>query len=572
MVSEPAARPDLAWWRNAVVYQVYVRSFADADGDGLGDLQGIIDHLAYLRGLSVDAIWLCPCFPSPQKDHGYDVADYFDIEPSYGDLAAFDRLVQAAREHDIKVMLDVVPNHCSSQHAWFQAALAAPKESSERARFYFRDGRGEHGELPPNNWTAVFGGSAWSRTTEPDGTAGQWYLHLFTPWQPDFDWDNEDVQEHFDRVLRFWFDRGVEGFRVDAISVVGKADGLPDAPTLPGGVRETDEASRNPHVQYKRKAHDYWRRWRRVIDMYEADHPGRRLVTVSEAYTPHRPDVLARFVSGDQFHQSFCFDLMLTPWNSAMIRESVASVHQVLTDAGAALTWTLNNHDTQRAVTRYGRAASTSPDSWTGNNLVYPDSPVDEALGRRRAEALFAFTAALPGAFYVYQGEELGLPEVLDIPDHRREDPIFARTGGREIGRDGCRVPLPWTTDAATSFGFSNVSTRDGPWLPQPAGWGAYAASTQAEEPSSTLRLYRRVMQQRRALDESAPLEWVAADDPELVVFRRGDVLVVLNLGDRAIGLPRSLAGGLRMIISTAGGPGVVGVVPSDSCIWLGGA
>jgi alpha-glucosidase len=566
-VNTPA--PSRPWWRDAVVYQVYVRSFADANGDGKGDLQGIIEHLGHLEAMSVDAIWLCPCFPSPQMDHGYDVADYFAIEPTYGDLATFDHLVAAARDRGIKVMLDVVPNHCSDQHAWFQAALAAPKGSPERARFWFRDGKGDHGELPPNNWTAVFGGPAWTRITEPDGTPGQWYLHVFTPWQPDFNWESEEVQDHFDRMLRFWFDRGVEGFRVDAVGVVGKADGLPDQELLVGAHTATEQAGANEHFQYQPRAHDYWRRWRRNVDAYEAEHPGRELVTVSEAYTPGKPELLLKFVEPDQFHQSFNFDLMLAPWIASAIRSSVADVYAVLSEAGSSVTWTLNNHDTQRAVTRYGRANATAWESWTKNNLVYLDAPVDEALGVRRAEAMITFAAALPGSLYLFQGEEIGLPEVLDIPADRREDPLFARTNGAEIGRDGCRVPLPWTADSATSFGFSSVLPTGEPWLPQPADWGRHAVAAQAADSASTLSLYRSLLAARRALDPAEPLQWVLPDSSDLVAFRRGERLVVLNVTEREVALPTDLCVGGTVSLSSARGHNAPTTVPPNSCVWL---
>jgi alpha-glucosidase len=564
-VTNPTPR---LWWRDAVVYQVYVRSFADANGDGRGDLEGIIDHLDHLEALHVDAVWLCPCFPSPQMDHGYDVADYFDIEPTYGTLETFDRLVAAARTRGIKLLLDVVPNHCSSQHAWFKAAIASRRGSPERERFYFRDGRGEHGELPPNNWTAVFGGPAWSRVFEPDGTPGQWYLHVFTPWQPDFNWENEDVQDHFDRMLRFWFDRGVEGFRVDAVTVVGKADGLPDQEHITPGMKAAERAGANRGFQFQRRAHDYWRRWRRVVDEYEREHPGRQLLTVSEAYAPGRPDLLLRFVVADQFHGSFNFDLMLAPWIAGPIRQSVAEVYDVLTGAGASVTWTLNNHDTQRAVTRYGRANATSMESWTRNNLVYVDAPVDEALGLRRANALVSFAAALPGSLYLYQGEELGLPEVLDLPGDRREDPLFARTNGAEIGRDGCRIPLPWSPDPSTAFGFSPVE-HDEPWLPLPEGWGGYAQSVQAVDEASTLAHYRHLLGHRRALDRDAPLEWVLADSDELVAYHRGEVLVVLNVSAQPVSLPPELVAGRRVIISSVRGHDDPATVPADACVWL---
>jgi alpha-glucosidase len=466
-------------------------------------------------------------------------------------------------------MLDVVPNHCSDQHAWFQAALAAPSGSSVRARFWFRDGKGEHGELPPNNWTAVFGGPAWTRVTEPDGTPGQWYLHVFTPWQPDFNWESEDVQDHFDRMLRFWFDRGVEGFRVDAVGVVGKAEGLPDQAMLVGDHTATEQAGANVHVQYQPRAHDYWRRWRRNVDAYEAEHPGRQLVTVSEAYTPGKPELLLKFVEPDQFHQSFNFDLMLAPWIASAIRSSVADVYSVLTGAGSSVTWTLNNHDTQRAVTRYGRANATAWESWTKNNLVYVDAPIDEALGVRRAEAMITFAAALPGSLYLYQGEELGLPEVLDIPAERREDPLFARTGGAEIGRDGCRVPLPWTTDPATAFGFSSVVPNGEAWLPQPADWGRHAVSVQSIDAASTLALYRSLLAKRRALDPSELLTWAMRDSDEVVAFRRGNLAVLLNVSDHEVVVPGELAEGRTVFESSVRGHVDATSVPPNACVWL---
>ncbi len=555
------------WWLDAVVYQLYIRSFADANGDGRGDLQGVIDHLDHLAELNADAIWMTPCYPSPQLDHGYDVADYFDIESMYGDLATFDRLIAAARERGIKVLMDVVPNHCSDRHPWFQAALRSAPGSRERSRFYFRDGRGDHGELPPNNWHAVFGGPAWSRVVEADGTPGQWYLHTFTPWQPDFDWASPDVVAHFDEMLRFWFDRGVEGFRVDAVAVVGKAPGLPDAPPVDATVAETDVWAHNPYTVFWPTAHDHWRRWRHLIDAYEVDHPGRHLVTVSEAYTPNRPDLLLSYVQPDQFHQSFCFDLLLSPWLAGSIRTAIAEVVDVLGAAGASLTWTLNNHDTQRVVTRYGRADAASTDSYTGNNLVYTGTPVDLVLGERRARAMITLAAALPGAIYLYQGEELGLPEVLDIRAERRQDPIFVRTDGREIGRDGCRVPLPWTSDPTNSFGFGVAGAE--PWMPQPDDWGRYALSAQRDDPSSMFGLYRTVLGLRRKVDPLAPLEWVMPSSESLVAFRRGDLVAVLNVSGHDVMLPDTFVHGMHITVSSVAGHTDPRIVPHDGCLWL---
>lgn len=561
---------DRPWWAEAVVYQVYVRSFADGNGDGIGDLAGVRSRLPYLHDLGVDAIWLTPCYPSPQLDHGYDVADYFSIEPDYGDLDQFDSLVADARQRGIRVLMDIVPNHCSFRHPWFEQAVAAGPGSPERERFYFRDGRGRGGNEPPNNWRAVFGGPTWTRVTEPDGSPGQWYLHTFTPWQPDFNWDHPDVVAHFDDALRFWFDRGVEGFRVDAVAVVGKAPGLPDAPAA-GDARDTDAWIANPYNHFWPSAHEHWRHWRHVIDEYEVQNPGRRLVTVSEAYTPKKPDLLLQYVTGE-FHQSFSFDLMLSPWRADSMKEAIAEPDSVLSAHGVPVTWTLNNHDTQRSVTRYGRADATAAESYTGNNLVYTNTAVDLTVGERRARAAAVLLFALPGSVYLYQGEELGLPEVLDLPDGVRQDPIFARTDGREIGRDGCRVPLPWTADLSGAHGFS-VGPTAAPWLPQPDDWSRYGADIQGRDEASMLSLYRRCAQARRRFlgDDAPPLVWTLDGVDDVVAFERGDVLVVVNLGRVAVEVPADVLRGRSAVLSSDSDEGVAhsGTVASDSAVWF---
>ena len=570
MTQRTSSATHRAWWKDALIYQVYPRSFADGNGDGIGDLQGIIDHLDYLQGLSVDGIWMSPCFPSPQRDHGYDVSDYFDINPEYGDLQLFDDLVAEGRKRGIRIMLDVVPNHCSIDHEWFQAALKAGRGSPLRERFYFRDGRGENGELPPNNWMSIFGGAAWSRVTEPDGTLGQWYLHVFDAGQPDMNWEHDDVKKHFDDMLTFWFDRGVEGFRVDAVAVVGKTAGLPDGPEPLPGESAAAAATRNTHFQHQEVAHGYWRRWRALIDRYEAEHPGRELVTVSEAYTSGDPMQLLRYVQPDQFHQSFAFDLMLAPWIARHIREATDGVYRTLSENGASLSWTLNNHDTQRSVTRYGRANADSEESFTGNNLVYNDSDVDLALGLRRHRAMLLYVAALPGAFYLYQGEEMGLPEWLDLPDDRREDPVFLRTGGKEKGRDGCRVPLPWSSDPTTSFGFSTPPVTGAPWLPQPTWWGDFNMAEHDGVFGSVLELYREVLAKRREIDKASELIWMLHDDPafadDVVAFRRGTVLVVMNVTSRDVKIPESVIGSASVWARSE--PVSGNVIPANSAVW----
>jgi alpha-glucosidase len=563
------------WWHDAVVYQLYLPSFADSNGDGFGDFGGVRAHLDHLQALGIGAIWLSPCYPSPFFDHGYDVADYFDVNPKYGTLADFDALIADAGSRGIKILMDIVPNHCSWDHAWFKAALAAEPGSPERDRFYFRDGRGPNGELPPNNWRSVFGGMAWTRTSEPNGKPGQWYLQTFTPQQPDLNWSHPDVVQHFDRVLTFWFDRGVEGFRVDAVTVVGKAPGLPDAPPIPVGLADCDEWSHNPYSVFWPSAHDHWKHWRVVINEYQAAHPGRELVTVSEAYTPGRPEELKKYVT-DEFHQSFVFELMLTIWRAAELREAIRVNLDVLTSINSIPAWTVNNHDTQRAVTRLGRTNATDPTSFTGNNLVYVDAPVDFALGTKRARAFITMTAALPGTLYIYQGEELGLDEFLDMPDAKREDPIFSRTEGRQIGRDGCRIPLPWTDASSTAFGFSPGGGE--PWLPQPSRWASLAQSLQIDDASSMLQLYKDLFNERRAL--TGELRWVtgitthdSSAIESLVIFVRNETLITLNPTGHDVAIPQSILGDRKPLFSSGPtlpetqGPATSFVAP-DTCVW----
>ncbi|MCC6438403.1 MAG: glycoside hydrolase family 13 protein [Acidimicrobiales bacterium] len=551
------------WWASAAMYQIYVRSFADANGDGIGDLAGIRSRLPYLRELGADGVWLTPCFPSPQHDHGYDVADYFDIEPAYGTLEDFDALIAEARRLALRVMLDVVPNHCSRDHAWFRAALAAGPGSPERARFYFRDGRGPGGTAPPNNWVSAFRGPAWTRVTEPDGTAGQWYLHTFAPEQPDLSWDHPEVADHFDRMLTFWFDRGVDGFRADAVTALGKAPGLPDAS------EEDLLANRNLLCQWRPEGHVAWRRWRRLVDAYERDHPGRDLVLVAEAYTPLQPDLLRQYANHDEFHQAFSFDLTLAPWRAAAWRRAISETVETLEPDGVLPTWTLNNHDTQRSVTRYGRLDAERYESWH-SNLVPSDAPIDLALGTRRARAAFLTIAGLPGNLYLYQGEELGLPEVVDLPAAVRQDPVFHRSEGRVPGRDGCRVPMPWRSSPADSFGFSPSPGGPPPWLPQPADWGRYAALAQAGDPTSMLELYRHGLATRRHWLHEHPsgLGWQPGP-PDTLVFTRGPLLVAMNFGPVDARLDPALTAGRRIVVTSRYGHTDPAVLPADTTAWL---
>ena len=541
------------WWRQAVVYQVYVRSFADADGDGVGDLEGLRGRLDHIASLGVDAIWLCPISPSPQRDHGYDVADYFDVDPVYGDLTTFDRLVADAQAHGLRVLMDMVPNHCSDQHPWFQSALARPPGSDERARFWFRDGKADG--QPPNNWPAVFGGSVW---TPVGGDDPQWFLGTFTPYQPDFDHRHPAVAAMFADALRFWFDRGVDGFRVDAVWPVGKDPDLPDwTPATP------DEF--NPYTRFRPEGHEVWRAWRRVVDDYAAKHRDRDLLLVAEAYTPRRPDLLAEYTRPDEFHQCFAFDLLLSPWHAGSMRRAIREAFEHVCVHDSWPTFVLNNHDTQRIVTRLGRRGVTAAKAWTGSNLRYPDGRVNLALGTRRARAAAGLLLAMPGAVYLYQGEELGLPEVLDLPPDVREDPVFARSDGALIGRDGCRVPMPWSSAPAGAHGFSAAEVAAEPWLPQPAGWGEYAAEVQDGDGASMLSLYRRLLAARRNHLGTADAELVD-DHDDAVVLRRGPVVVACNTSRRRVSI--AAASGLSPIITT-GKPVDDHVVPANTTVWF---
>ncbi|MFM2352255.1 MAG: hypothetical protein RL096_736, partial [Actinomycetota bacterium] len=465
--------PNAEWWRSSVIYQIYPRSFADGNGDGMGDLKGITEKLPYLADLGVDAIWCSPFFKSPQKDAGYDVSDYKDIDPLFGDLQDFDTLVSASKKLGIKVIVDLVPNHSSDQHELFQAALAAPEGSPERAMYIFRDGKGETGELPPNNWPSVFGGNAWTRTTNADGTPGQWYLHIFDSSQPDFDWTNPAVLDMFDDVLRFWLDRGAAGFRIDVAHGMIKRAGLPDIEvidTTMGGAKAKDEKDMtfaeieafNPYWGQP-EVHPIIRRWRNVLDEYDD-----RLMAAEAWLGPL--DRMAHWVRPDEYHQAFNFGYLACPWSKAEMTEVINESLRAFGKVGAPSTWVLSNHDVIRHATRFGYEAGMLPPQGDG---IGPDFPQpDEAKGLRRARAASAFMLGLPGGAYIYQGEELGLPEHTTLGGAYRQDPTYARTQGKRVGRDGCRVPLPWVSKANESNGFSSTGES---WLPQPSSYARYA-------------------------------------------------------------------------------------------------
>ncbi|TDT35315.1 alpha-glucosidase [Streptomyces sp. BK208] len=553
-VRSTAGTPDLSsqdpnWWRQAVIYQVYPRSFADADGDGLGDLRGITQRLTHLAALGVDALWLSPFYPSELADGGYDVDDHRDVDPRLGTLDDFDAMTAEAHRLGLKVIVDLVPNHTSHRHAWFREALRAGPGSAARDRYVFRDGRGEHGELPPTDWQSVFGGSAWQRV--PDG---QWYLHLFAAQQPDLNWENEQVRTDFRTTLRFWCDRGVDGFRVDVAHALVKdlSEPLRDlgAPELSGEAALAEFAP-GTHPFYDRDdVHEVYRDWRKILDAYT---PPR--TAVAEAWVPGARRVL--YARPDELGQAFNFEYLQTGWDADELREVIAGSLADARAAGASATWVLSNHDVVRHATRLVLPPDTDPDAWLLSGGSAP--AVDAAAGLRRARAATLLMLALPGSAYVYQGEELGLPEVADLPTEVLQDPIWEQTGHVRKGRDGCRVPLPWTTDGP-SYGFG----AGGAWLPQPPHFARYAVQAQDGVAGSTLELYRTALRLRRKLLDGESLTWSDDVPAGVLRFDRSDGWrCVANLSGRTVDLPAG-----EVLLSSA--PLEDGRLGPDTTVWLG--
>lgn len=548
---DPDHAASATWWRDAVIYQVYPRSFADSDGDGVGDLPGITAHLPHLRELGVDALWISPFYRSPQHDAGYDVADYRDVDPLFGTLSDADDLIARAHELDLKVIVDLVPNHTSSEHPWFAAALAGAPDGPDRARYIFREGRGD-GSEPPNDWRSVFGGQAWSRVTEADGSPGQWYLHLFDVTQPDLAWDNPEVRAEFVDILRYWLDRGVDGFRVDVAHGLVKAPGLPDWPHRPGGLLKV--TSESPFWDQD-GVHEIYREWRSVVGEYG---PPERILVAEAWVSP--AERAARYVRGDEFHQAFNFDFLETPWLAGPLREVIADSLRAGDSVGAPATWVLSNHDVLRHSSRLGLPQGVD----RPNGITADDPQPDAELGLRRARAATALMLALPGGAYLYQGEELGLPEHTALDARYREDPTFVRTSGTEVGRDGCRVPMPWVGDApGLGFGPSGAT-----WLPQPEVYADLAVDRQRGVPGSTLEFYRDLLRLRRSLGLGrGALDQVEGLGDEVLAYvvTSGDqrTLVLTNLGPEAAPLPP----GARVLISSARLDDEA--VPTDVTVWV---
>ena len=509
------------WWKTAVFYQIYPRSFLDTDGDGVGDLEGIRRRLPYLARLGVDCLWLSPFYRSPMVDYGYDVSDYCDVDPLFGSLDDFDRLLVEAHEHGLRVIIDFVPNHTSDQHPWFLDSRSS-RTSAHRDWYVWRDPAGPVGPdgdpgPPPNNWRGAFGDIP---TWTWDAPTGQWYLHLFLPEQPDLDWSNPAVVEAMHGVLRFWLDRGVDGFRIDVVHALGKDPALPDNPP---------ETIRLPYsaVNDDERTHPILRDIRRLMDSY----PGDR-VTVGEVFLLSTARVATYYGNNDELHLSFNFPPLFAPWEAGAWRRRIDRTIAELDPRHAWPTWVLSNHDNPRHRTRYGGAEA-----------------------RARAAALLLL--GLRGSPFVYAGEELGLEDAV-IPPDRVVDPG---------GRDGCRAPIPW--DATPTHGWA----AEEPWLPWPPDPAARNAATQEDDPASMLHLYRHALAARRssAALRQGTFQWVDAPDGVLAWERTSGperVLVAVNMTGAAARLDAA-AGEWSLLVSSDGGD-FSGDLRSDSAVWLG--
>ncbi|MGU3644845.1 glycoside hydrolase family 13 protein [Microbacterium sp. C23T] len=544
-----------AWWRQAVVYQVYPRSFADADGDGIGDIRGITSRVPYLKELGIDAVWLSPFYPSALADGGYDVADYRDVDPRLGTLDDFDELLAALHDAGIKVVVDIVPNHTSDQHAWFQEALTAGRGSAARRRYIFRDGSGPDGSEPPADWVSVFGGPAWERVAD-----GQWYFHNFAVEQPDLDWSNPEVRADFVKTLRFWSDRGVDGFRIDVAHMLTKdfVDPLPSQAALDSMPRDGN----HPMID-RDDVHDVYAEWRQVFDSYD---PPR--TAVAEAWV--EPSRIPLYASSESLGQAFNFDLLEADFDPAQFRRIVGDNLDLAALSGSSTTWVLSNHDVVRHATRYGlpdaeHDAFGRPTRKHGNEWLLSggtEPVLDAARGLRRARAATLFVLGLPGSAYVYQGEELGLHEVAAIPDAERQDPTFFRSPGEDIGRDGCRVPLPWSA-SGSSYGFGD----GGAHLPQPAWFAESAVSVEDADPASTLSLYRDALALRHVLQTGESLEWIDTGRDDVLAFRRPNGwTVITNFGAEPFALPAGPQ------LSLSSGPVEGRLLPGETTVWIAGS
>jgi len=527
-------KPDATapWWEAAVIYQIYLRSFTDSDGDGVGDLPGLISRLPYVASLGFEGIWLTPFQPSPQADQGYDVSDYCAVDPLFGTMDDFDRLIDRAHGLGVRVVVDLVPNHCSADHPRFVEALESQPGSAARELFHFADGRGKHGEQPPNNWQSVFGGPAWERAVPGSASDRQWYLHLYTAAQPDWNWRNPVVIDYFDDVVRFWLERGADGLRIDVAHGLYKAQDMPD---LVDAVTVMDGLRTNAHICDQEEVHAIYRRWRAIA----GDYRPRRLLVGEVNLEPRRA---WRYTRPDELHQTFAFAFLRAGWDPHAWVATGGKLEEAQRLSGAPTSWALENHDVERTPKRFG----------------------DGPRGSARARAALLAMLGLPGSAYVYQGQELGLTEV-DVPEYHRVDPAWARGG---LCRDGARVPLPWTADALQAYGFSPRAAAAEPWLPFPVGWGEQCVEHQQGDPASMLGLLRQALALRKELHSEGIL--AARDTPSwrqdeggLVVCDRPQLSIAVVMGDEPVRQPPG-----ELLISSHPQPQPGWLAP-DTSAWI---
>lgn len=533
------------WWKSACIYQVYPRSFFDTDGDGIGDLNGVTVKAEYLDSLGVDAVWLSPCFPSHLYDGGYDVDDYMNIDSRLGSLDDFDRMVHALHSYGIKIYVDIVANHTSIHHAWFEEALNSEPYSAARERYIFRDGHGVNGELPPNDWPSHFGPEAWTRIVEEDGTLGQWYYHMFAPQQPDLNWQNLEVREHFKQVLKFWGDRGVDGFRVDVAHGMSKdlSEPFKSKPTISPMLDDDPIFDRDEN-------HVIFREWRQIFNTYT---PPLSAVAEANAEKASRRILYAR---EDELGQAFNFDLLKSSWDAVQMFKVIDANIGLAKEYGTASTWVLSNHDKVRHVTRYALPNGTDYKTWLMSDGLNPAPDYNVGVSRAKAGTMLMF--ALPGSAYVFQGEELGLKEVADLPESKLQDPVWVNSGNKFKGRDGCRVPIPWVS-SSDSFGFSAGE----PHLPMPEWFEDYSVDVQDSDSDSFLNFYRDAIKLRRSLIEDDMFEWVENADNGVVHFKRSETWHSLtNMNGESVVMPEHS----EVIFSSQAIDG--DIVPAYTTVW----
>ncbi len=537
------------WWRQAVIYQIYPRSFKDFNGDGLGDIKGITSSIKYLESLSIDAIWLSPFYPSALADGGYDVDDYRDVDPKLGTLADFDEMLNELHKVGIKAFVDIVPNHSSNRHIWFKEAINSEPGSVTRNRYIFRDGKGINGELPPTNWISHFAPSAWSHESTQGGKSNQWYCHLFAPEQPDFNWDNSEVEEEFLTTLKFWADRGVDGFRIDVAHMMKKdlSEPLKD---VPEPVTLDSKVAGNEVLFDREEVHEVFKTWRKLFNQYN---PPR--VAVAEAWA--KPENVHRYASPDELGQAFNFDLLLADFDAQTYLEIVTRNISAAKKYGSSSTWVFSNHDQVRPATRYGLPIGTDLVAFKNSNGT--SAPYDVKRGINASIAAQMFALALPGCTYIYQGEELGLPEALEIPEDQIQDPQYLRNHKIDKGRDGCRVPLPWSSDGP-SFGFGS----GGAHLPQPDFFGEFSVTAESGVENSPLEIFRKALALRKDLITSEELTWHETEESDLLHFSRPNGWHCLtNFGQSPVAMPA----GLALIHSSQ--PILGGEIAGATTVWL---